>query len=299
MSRAPAPRSAARVRWWRAGGLSLVGAIAILLAGWAQSAAAATTPTTPATVVIQAAPGGSDQAWITVIGVVAAAVLSATAATFSATAAARYGLRQALAQGDSQVKAALKSGEAQVKAALAAAAAQQETIRAQLEQQAGSLRAARLEHLADHRRRRAEETILALQDALARLATTVEGFARERATVFNNSGKWVPPPMWAEPLDHAFAEAYKLLQRLPRGSQEDPDDETWKAVRHAVDPLYQAVLYAPSALDQATMLKRFEAGIKLAQDSLGDELDRLDQQLLNELRPRGAPGPGAPWRPGL
>jgi hypothetical protein len=83
------------------------------------------------------------------------------------------------------------------------------------------------------------------------------------------------------------AEAFKLLQRLPRGPL-DPDDQTWVRVHDVVGDLYDAVVKASSVGQQETARARFESGIRAAQDELGKALDRLDQELVNEIS--GRPG---------
>jgi len=228
---------------------------------------------------------GSDAApWLAAAAVILAAILS-TIATWRS---AKAHLAGALANAEAVSRAALQTAEAQVQAALATATAQQEVIRDQLRQQSTGQQLLRLDQLADHRRRRNEETILALQDALAELAIVVAGFARARVVHRALTKRWErPPPDWEERLDRADLQAYKLLQRLPRGSQPDTfEDEVWERVKNAVEGLQQAVVRSRSASEQTENLVNFEAGVVAAQDALGEGLDRLDEELLGSIRRR-------------
>jgi hypothetical protein len=168
--------------------------------------------------------------------------------------------------------------------------------------------------LIDRRLKRHEETILKLQDALAGLAVAVKTLARARSskaatkrpqnalaglavavkTLARRSSKAATrPPGWEEPLDEqhtavdsAFQEAYKLLQRLPRGSQVWTADwaETWTNVEEAVDGHRRSVLASKDEAEQKDQLQRFEDAIHYAHDQLGQALERLDEEIQRNLR---------------
>jgi hypothetical protein len=257
--------------------------ISVLWTSQVRAATATTSTTAPITVQLKGSSvNGSAQAWITVVGVIVAAGLSTVAATL----AARFGLKGSLASAEAAYRSALETAESQLAVAMTAATAQQEAIGQQLRQQSASEQAARLDQLADHRRKRQEDTILALQDALVELSVVVRGFARARAAE-PVTRHWTRPADWDERLDRCSVEAFKLLQRLPRGSQpESLEDETWERVRLAIEDLCEKVIRSRSPADQAEKLIDFDAGIGAAQDVLGEALDRLDEQLLSSIERR-------------
>lgn len=220
-------------------------------------------------------------AWVTVVGVLGAAVLSFGAAIL----AARWQLRGVQATAQAAYQAAFTSAETQLQAALTAAHAQQAIIERQLDEQRQAQRLARLDELADHRRQRNEATVESLQDAIAELAVLVDQFARQRTRHAAKVKRWEDPPGdWQDQLYRAQVTAYKLVQRLPPGDRADTwEDETWKRVKDTIRKHEEEVVRSTSPAGQEEALDRFKAAVVVAQDALGQAYDKLDRQLSRRL----------------
>lgn len=231
----------------------------------------------------QTASSGKDAsvAWVTVVGVLGAAVLSFGAAIL----AARWQLRGVQATAQAAYQAAFTSAETQLQAALTAAHAQQAIIERQLDEQRQAQRLARLDELADHRRQRNEATVESLQDAIAELAVLVDQFARQRTRHAAKVKRWEDPPGdWQDQLYRAQVTAYKLVQRLPPGDRADTwEDETWKRVKDTIRKHEEEVVRSTSPAGQEEALDRFKAAVVVAQDALGQAFDKLDRQLSRRL----------------
>jgi hypothetical protein len=253
----------------------------------------ATTTTTAASTTTTAATGGGgptvETAAIAALAVIVAGVFGFLGARGAAKLTSTASREVAgITSGASREVAGITS-VASREAAKIASDAQLAVLQQQLDDAASTRAQERRFALIDRRLKRHEETILKLQDALAGLAVAVKTLARARSSEAAAKG----PKGWEEPLDEqhaavdsAFQEAYKLLQRLPRGSQAWTADwaETWAHVQQAVDGQHRSVLASKDEAEQKDQLQNFEDAIHYSHDQLGQALERLDEEIQRNLR---------------
>jgi hypothetical protein len=245
---------------------------------------AAQTTTSGSTTTTTTGGGGptAETAVITALGVIGAALFALLGALLTSLATRRT----AKLTSDAQTTAAELTSRAAHEAAKLASDAQLSGIRQQLDAAASTKAQERRFALSDRRLKRHEETVLALQDALAEVALAVTRYARARSSQAAAKGWEHPLNKEQAAVDSAHQEAYKLLQRLPRGSQAWTEDwaPTWVDVKHAIDEQRSSVLASKDATEQQEQLDNFENAIHYAQNQLGQALERLDEEIQQNMR---------------